>query len=425
MKNSEEAIWDCVVIGGGLAGLTASIFLARAGLSVLLLERSKKLGGRAGTELMKGNYLNLGPHALYSKGKSMEILSQLEIIPQGDHPPIKGKLLYKDKIHELPAEPWTLLISDLFTWKGKQELLRFFISLKKVNVNENQDITISQWLNQNIKDEHVKKFILMLIRLSTYCHEPDLMSAYAALNQLQLGKALYLDYGWQTLIEALTEQALKSGVTIKSRSAVHGITGLFPKVRITSKNNESIFAKTVLSTASPGETVKMLQEHRNPSTLECLNELLPVRAACLDIVLSKLPEPDTFFAMSMDQPLYFSNHSKVARLTENENYSVVHVMKYLRFNEIQEELEVKYELELFTSRLQPGWEKFVVYKRFLPRLIVSHGMLRAKKARPAPVVKEIPGLFIAGDWVGAEGMLTDASFTSAKQAAVSIIAMCR
>ena len=396
IKNSEGAIWDCVIIGGGLAGLTASIFLARAGLSVLLLERSKKLGGRARTEFMEGNYLNLGPHAFYSKGKSLEILSQLEIIPQGAHPPIKGKLFYQDKIHELPIDPWTLLISDVFDWKGKQELLRFFISLKKGNANENQDITTSQWLNQNIKDEHVKKFILMLIRLSTYCDEPDLISANAALSQLQLGKALYLDYGWQTLIEALTEEALKSGVTIKSRSTVHGITGVFPKVGIIFKNNESIFARTVLSTASPKETAKMLQEHGKSSSLEYLNELLPIRAACLDIVLSKIPEPHTFFAMSMDQPLYFSNHSKVARLTENENYSVIHVMKYLRFNETQEETEVKYELEQFISRLQPGWEKFVVYKRFLPRLTVSHGMLSAKKARPYPVVKQIPGLFIAG-----------------------------
>ena len=169
----------------------------------------------------------------------------------------------------------------------------------------------------------------------------------------------------------------------------------------------------------------MLQEHEKSSILECLNELLPVRAACLDIVLSKIPESHTFFAMSMDQPLYFSNHSNAAKLSAHENYSVIHVMKYLRFNETQEEPEVKNELEQFISRLQPGWEKYVVYKRFLPRLTVSHGMLSAKKMRPSPVVKEIPGLFIAGDWVGSEGMLTDASFSSAKKAAVSIIEMCR
>ncbi|MDE2490477.1 MAG: NAD(P)/FAD-dependent oxidoreductase, partial [Elusimicrobia bacterium] len=43
MKGPE---WDAVVIGGGPAGLTAGMYLARAGRRVLLIERGR-LGGRA------------------------------------------------------------------------------------------------------------------------------------------------------------------------------------------------------------------------------------------------------------------------------------------------------------------------------------------------------------------------------------------
>ena len=39
--------YDVVVIGAGLAGLTAANVLARAGRSVLLLEQHYKLGGMA------------------------------------------------------------------------------------------------------------------------------------------------------------------------------------------------------------------------------------------------------------------------------------------------------------------------------------------------------------------------------------------
>jgi len=37
--------------------------------------------------------------------------------------------------------------------------------------------------------------------------------------------------------------------------------------------------------------------------------------------------------------------------------------------------------------------------------------------RPGPKVCDVPGLFVAGDWVGPEGVLVDATLASAKLAA--------
>ncbi len=42
-----RSAYDCVVIGSGLAGMTAAVTLARSGRSVLLLEQHYKLGGMA------------------------------------------------------------------------------------------------------------------------------------------------------------------------------------------------------------------------------------------------------------------------------------------------------------------------------------------------------------------------------------------
>lgn len=55
-----------VVVGGGLAGLTAAVALADKGHKVALYEKSSRMGGRAGTLRQKGFALNFGPHALYS-----------------------------------------------------------------------------------------------------------------------------------------------------------------------------------------------------------------------------------------------------------------------------------------------------------------------------------------------------------------------
>ena len=42
--------------------------------------------------------------------------------------------------------------------------------------------------------------------------------------------------------------------------------------------------------------------------------LVPVRAACLDLALSRLPRPDRNFALGLDRPLYLSVHSATAAL---------------------------------------------------------------------------------------------------------------
>ncbi|WBL16575.1 phytoene desaturase family protein [Sutcliffiella sp. NC1] len=408
MKNTER---NCVVIGGGIAGLTASIYLARAGLSVTLIEKAKTIGGRAKTEVMDGSYVNFGPHALYSKGKSLEILAELSISPKGNSPAIGGKVFYNDSPYNLPANPFSVLTSDLFNWRGKMELLRFFILLQTKKLKSNREISVDQWLHENIKDERVQKFILMLIRLSSYCNDPDRLRAEVAFKQLQLGKAIYVHNGWQSIIEELKEKAEKLGVIIQAGASVQQIKGKFPQFEVKLSNNKSIFTPYILSTASPNELRKFLQGYE----IDAINELIPVRAACLDIVLNNIPNPTVSFALSMDHPLYFSNHSNVATLSDNQSHSVIHVMKYLSINEPRTDL--KPELEQFLSRVQPGWEKHVISKRYLPNITVTNSMMKKQKNE----MEQIPGLFIAGDWVGAEGMLVDSSFFSAKQAAMSII----
>ena len=42
--------WDVVIIGGGLAGYVAANYLAKTDLSILILEKGKKVGGRASTD---------------------------------------------------------------------------------------------------------------------------------------------------------------------------------------------------------------------------------------------------------------------------------------------------------------------------------------------------------------------------------------
>jgi len=41
-----------VIVGGGIAGLAASIYLARGGKTVTIFEKRRQLGGRAVTQMI-------------------------------------------------------------------------------------------------------------------------------------------------------------------------------------------------------------------------------------------------------------------------------------------------------------------------------------------------------------------------------------
>jgi hypothetical protein len=65
----------------------------------------------------------------------------------------------------------------------------------------------------------------------------------------------------------------------------------------------------------------------------------------------------------------------------------------------------------------------VVKKRPPPSMVVSNALVTAANGglsgRPDPKIQD--SLYIVGDWVGSEGLLSNASFASAKQAAQFIL----
>ncbi|UCG83914.1 MAG: NAD(P)/FAD-dependent oxidoreductase [Dehalococcoidia bacterium] len=70
---------DVVVVGGGIAGLTAAAFLAKSGRSVLLLEKSEKVGGCINSFERSGFVFDGGIRALENSGVLFTMLKQLGI----------------------------------------------------------------------------------------------------------------------------------------------------------------------------------------------------------------------------------------------------------------------------------------------------------------------------------------------------------
>jgi len=134
-------------------------------------------------------------------------------------------------------------------------------------------------------------------------------------------------------------------------------------------------------------------------------------AACLDLGLRHVPPTPLLFAL--DEPLYLSTHAPSARLAP-PGAALVHVLRYgARSSDEDRD-------RLWRFAAQAGIRSDdVVVERFLHRMTVSHGLPvpgPGLAGRPSPAVAQMPGLFVAGDWVGPVGMLADAAVVSGRAA---------
>jgi len=423
MKRENEA--HVFVVGGGLAGLTASICAARTGAQVTLLEQSGHLGGRARTDCKDGFYTNLGPHALYRGGPGMRILKELGVHPTGGMPKTSGQYAVKRGAkHTFPIGMFSMLTTGLFDLAAKLEAARLLASFAKIDASRAAGLTLREWVEQAISHPDVREFMLAVFRLSTYTNAPDLMSAGAAIQQLKTAvqaSVLYIDEGWQTLVDALTQKAREAGVDIRVGAKVDSIErdgrGCVSGICLDSGGSHK--TSTVIVAATPRAALDLVEGGDSSSLKRWAEGAVPGRAACLDVALATLPRPKAMFALGVDAPLYLSVHSASARLAP-DGEAMIHLGKYLAPS-VSGSDSAESELEGLMDLIQPGWRTEVVFKRFLPELTVYNAIPLASRGgfegRPGPEVAEVPGLFVAGDWVGPEGLLADATVASAKLAA--------
>ena len=71
--------YDAIVVGGGIAGLTAAAYLAKAGKSVIIFEKQNKLGGLVQTFNRNQVYFDGGLRSIENSGIVFPMLKQLGI----------------------------------------------------------------------------------------------------------------------------------------------------------------------------------------------------------------------------------------------------------------------------------------------------------------------------------------------------------
>ncbi|GHO96363.1 dehydrogenase [Reticulibacter mediterranei] len=413
-----------IIVGGGLSGLSAAALLAKAGHAVKLFEKASTPGGRARTSQQSGFFFNQGAHAFYLHGAGTKVLNELGVRYSGLEPARSRYLaLEGGKLYPLPASVASTLETHLLSFAAKAELAGLFARIKYMDTAKLQHVSLQDWLAAHVKHPQVCQFLLAGARLATYSNAPDLLSA-ALLPSLLNAQVLYVDGGWQTLVDGLQHKAQEAGAEIRTQARVRAIEVAGEGYSIQLADGSSHAASAVLLATDPEMASALVLNGTHEALHRWAAQAIPARATCFDIGLRRLPRAQNLFALGIDRPLYYSVHSASAHLAP-QGSALVHIMHYLQPDESPKPEATRQEMEAIMDLLQPGWRAEVVEQYFLPHMIASNAIVQAQlgglAGRPGPAVPGLPHLYVAGDWVGMEGTLADACFASASSAARLII----
>ena len=119
----------------------------------------------------------------------------------------------------------------------------------------------------------------------------------------------------------------------------------------------------------------------------------------------------------MEQPRFLTVQSQFARLAPAGG-AVLHAVRQYDPRQPVDAHQLQAELETSSTKCSPAGERDVVERHFMPNLLASSALPLASHGglggRIEAHSQDLDNLYFAGDWVGANGYLVDATLSSAR-----------
>lgn len=364
------------VVGGGLAGLIAAVECAEAGIPVTVLEARSRLGGRAATNPGEWS-TNLGPHAFYAGGPMWDWLRARRLhLPYG-RPRLRGiHVRWQGEIRRTP--PAALL-------RGARALRH----------EPPADMDLRSWLTDRV-DEQTAAAVAGAAGVLTFDHDPGRLSAefiWSRIRRILLRTpptARYMTGGWGPVVDRIETHALSVGVRIDTNAKVDALPD-----------------GPVIVAVDPPAARRLLGDDSLRAN--------GTRTALLDIGLIKR-RGDPYLIVDLDEAAFIDRFTAVDPTLAPPGHSLIQAMVGLRPDESLESGVNR--IEAILDAAYPRWRDREVWRR---RASVSEASgaldLPGTTWRDRPAIQQHEHLWLAGDWVAAQGHLSEVSCTSAIQAA--------
>ena len=262
--------YDCIVIGSGLAGLTAANTLARSGQSVLLLEQHYKLGGMATWFKRPGGHIfDISLHGFpvgmikscrrYWTQEIADSIVQLKNI-RFDNPMFSLSTTFN-------RDDFTRLLIEQFK-VPEADVKAFFDAARGMNFYDDQSTTVGQLFEKYFPGR--EDVIRLLMEPITYANGSTLEDpaiSYGIVFSNFMSKGVFtFEGGTDRLIHLMHQDLIKSGVDVRINCDVEKIVVRGGRVRGVRVNGREISAGAVVSNANLKSTIFRLvgEDHFDP-----------------------------------------------------------------------------------------------------------------------------------------------------------------
>ena len=404
---------DVVIIGGGMAGLTAGALLAKRGKRVVVLEKGNQPGGRAYTYEDRGFTLNYGPHAMYTpeSGILAEVMRRLgRPVPAcGYVDPMRAYWADGDRLAVIGAKPHQLMTTKLFSLGERLQVVKFMLAIRSARPDAiPPGTTWREWVEIQTGDRAVQRFANALATVNSYTRPAgDLDAAWlvAHFERTLFAKDSvgYMSGGFRSMYDIFIDELRTNGGTLVTGAHVDRLEVEGERIVAATTSDARYEADAFVCTLPPQDAPVIAADGSAlRAEMERWAGLEDVRALCIDLGFSRKVRDGLALVFDIQRDLYYSVHSFTTPDLAPASGQLLHAMAYLSPEEAADAALLQGRRDELLAGLDihfPGWRDAIAVERTLSAVrVVGARQTPENRKRLVPLrAAAAANLYFAGD----------------------------